>query len=105
MKLLQKGDTPYQYLFNAVNKISISLLYISLSQLLPYIVILAIGFVSGVIIGIIGGDMVLAGLPVTIQFIISGIRIFAGIIGSIASTPEKDKLMECSLQKSMQKKL
>lgn len=48
--------------------------------------------------------MVLAGLPVTIQFIISGIRIFAGIIGSIASTPEKEQTHEVCFTKEYAKK-
>jgi len=86
--------------------IKYSFLYynISLSHLLPFKEILAIGFVAGVIIVIIGDAMIFSSLPVEIQFIISDISVFAGIIGYIISEPDKEQTHGACFTKEYAKK-
>ncbi|MBO6244336.1 MAG: hypothetical protein J6O41_07250 [Clostridia bacterium] len=73
-------------------------------QLIPFKEIVAIGFVAGVIIVIIRGDMIFSSLPVEIQFIISDISVFAGIISSISSEPDKDQTHKSCFTKEYAKK-
>lgn len=75
-----------------------------MSQLIPFKEIVAIGFVAGVIIVIIGGDMIFSSLPVEIQFIISDISVFAGIISSISFEPDKDQTHKACFTKEYAKK-
>lgn len=75
-----------------------------MSQLITFKEILAIGFVAGVIIVIIGGDMIFSSLPAEIQFIISDISVFAGIIGSISSEPDQDQTHKACFAKEYAKK-